>query len=404
MRIKNRAVVTGLGVVAPNGIGKEAFWTSLIEGRSGIGALTLFDGSDLPCRIAGEVRDFKIEELLPINPKEARRMARSAQFATASTAMALQDARLDLPEIDAQNAVPIVMGVSTSAMDLIALKPRPWTAISAVPHAVSSAVKFALGFDAALTTISNGCASGVDAIAVGAEEIWRGKSDIVIAGAADSSITRYVFECFSSSRKLSTRNDDPGHASRPFDRTRDGGIIAEAAGVLILENLENARARGATIYAEITGYGTNADTAQGPMAFGLKQSMLKAIDNTPCLPEQIDAIAAHAPSDREMDCYEVALIKEVFGKHAYRIPVTSIKGATGNPMGAGGILQCIAAAMSIHNGCIPPTVNLEEPGPGCDLDHVPKRARDMLLGRFMVNTHGFGRGNSSLVLQQVADT
>jgi len=401
MRARHRAVITGLGVVAPNGIGVARFWETLQKGLSGIGPVTLFDASDLPCRIAGEVRGFRLEQHIDSQTKTAKRMSRSSQFAVASAVMALRDAGLELNEIRTMGDIPVVMGISTSAMDLIAVPPHTWTAVAAVPHATGSAITYTLGFDARLLTISNGCASGVDAVAYGASEIRRGKAEVVLAGAADSSVTRYVFECFSKSRKLSTRNEEPERASRPFDRERDGGIISEAAGIMVIEDLAHARARGAVPYAEVTGYGSGADPGGQPVGAGLAGSMRKAMSNVPCRPEAISHISMHAPSDSHMDQFETELIKKGFGDHAFRMPVTSVKGATGNPMGAGGILQAIAAALSIRDGLVPPTANLENPDPACDLDYVMGTPRAALLEKVLVNTHGFGRGNSSIVLERI---
>ena len=219
-----------------------------------------------------------------------------------------------------------------------------------------------------------------------------------MAGSSDAALTPYVFKCFESSRKVSLRNDAPGKACRPFDRDRDGGVAAEAAGILIIENLQHALARGATIYAELSGYGSSADVPGDRDGSGLKRAMLAAMANGACPPDHIHHIDAHAPSDPHMDRIEVELIKEVFGEHAYRIPVTSIKGATGNPMAVGGVLQMIAASLSLHHQVVPPTTNLEIPDPQCDLDHVIGAPRHLPMERTMVNTHGFGRGNSCVLL------
>jgi 3-oxoacyl-[acyl-carrier-protein] synthase II len=391
-----------MGVTAPNGVGLEPFWQSLVQGKSAIGPVTLFDASDLPCRIAGEVRGFNPDEFIDPQTKLGKRMSRSAQFAVASTTMALKDAGVTVEDIRRAGRIPVVMGVSTSAMDLIAEKPHPWTAVSAVPHAVASAVAFTLGFDARLITVSDGCASGLDALCQAASEIRSGRTDLALAGAADSAVCRYVFECFVKSRKLSQRNDEPERASRPFDRDRDGGIISEGSGVVVLESLERALSRGATPYAEVTGYASCGDLPTGEEATGLERSMRMALDNTPCSPDKVDYISAHGPGDEYMDRIETRFIKEVFGPRAYRIPVTSVKGVTGNPMGVGGMFQLVAAALTLRHGIVPPTANLENPDPECDLDYVPGRARMLRPKTVMINTHGFGRGNSTALLEQCA--
>jgi 3-oxoacyl-(acyl-carrier-protein) synthase len=272
-----------------------------------------------------------------------------------------------------------------------------------VPHAVTSAIAFTLGFRSRLLTVSNGCASGLDAVAIAAAEIARDRADIVIAGSSDAAVTPYVFKCFEASRRVSLRNDRPREASRPFDRDRDGGVASEGAGVVILENLEHALARGATPYATIGGFGTGADYPDSPEGSGLEDAMRQALIESPLRPEHIDHISAHAPSDAHMDSYEVAAIKRIFGPHAYRVPVTSIKGNTGNPMSVGGVHQLIAAALAMRHGLVPPTANLVNPDPACDLDHVPGQPRAAQLAHVLINTHGFGRGNSALVLHGFDD-
>jgi 3-oxoacyl-[acyl-carrier-protein] synthase II len=397
---RNRAVVTGLGVLAPNGNGKEAFWTSLVEGRSGIGPITLFDAADLPCRIAGEVKGFDPLRYIDVKFKPHKRMARAAQMAVAAAKMALDDAGLTTQELQKFHETPVVMGVSTSAMDLFANAPTMFTAMASVPHAVGSAVAYTLGFESKLFTISNGCASGVDAVAAGAEQVCKFNKDVVLAGASDGAITRYVFEGFCKSRKLSLRNDHPEKASRPFDRDRDGGIISEGAGIVVIENRDHALARGAHIYAEITGYGTSADPPTSNEAAGMADAMRKALASAYRSPSDIGHISAHAPSDQQMDAGEIAMIRDVFGGAAAAIPITSVKGATGNAMAVGGIHQTIAAVLSLEHGLIPPTANLENLDPACDLDCVSRCARTALLESILVNTHGFGRGNSSLIVER----
>ncbi len=396
-----RAVVTGLGVLAPNGKTKESFWTSLMEGKSGIGPVTLFDASGLRCRIAGEVKNFEPERHIDSKFKP-KRMARSSQFAVAASRMALTDAGLVPEDLLKLGDIPLVMGVSTTAMDLTQERPRPWTAVTSIPNAMGSAVAYTLGINAQLLTISTGCASGLDAVASAAEAINKGKAEIALAGAADAAVVRYVFECFSGARKLSQRNDEPEKANRPFDRDRDGGVISEGSAVMILENIEHAKARGAEAYCEISGYGTCADPINSEEGGGLKTAMQKALDNASLHKDRVDYINAHGPGDQNMDRCETRLIKEVFGEHAFHIPVSSIKGVTGNPMGVGCAHQLVAAALTIKNGIIPPTTNLENPDPECDLDYVPSVAREYAPATVLVNTHGFGRGNSSILLQRAS--
>ncbi len=395
-----KAVVTGLGVLAPNGNTKDSFWSSLLECRSGIGPVTLFNPEGLRSRIAGEVKNFDPYRYIPANLRPEKRMARASQFAVAATSMAIEDARLSLDEIRSFDNLPIFIGVSTSAMDIRERPPKPWSAVAGIPNAVGSAVAFTLGLNAKLVTVSTGCASGIDAIAAGATEIEHGKSDIVIAGASDAAVVRYVFECFTGARKLSQKNDEPENSDRPFDRDRDGGVISEGAGVVILENIEHAKARGANAYCKIAAYGTSADIIGSDEGSGLKKAIQIALDNAPVKPCQVDYINAHAPGDKHMDRYETSIIKNVFGSHAYRVPISSIKGVTGNPMGVGCALQFIASSLAIRSGIVPPTANLENPDPDCDLDYVPLSPRKHDIRIALINTHGFGRGNSALLVER----
>jgi 3-oxoacyl-[acyl-carrier-protein] synthase II len=397
---RNRAVITGMGILAANGTGIEEFWRTLLAGESGIGPITLFDASDLACRIAGEVKGF--DPATYIEPElKPKRMGRFTQLGVAAARMAVKHAGLDPKALKALPQLPVVMGVSTSAMDLFAVEPRIHTAVSSVPHAVGSAIAYGYDLTARLITISNGCASSLDAVALGAQLIRSGQSDVVIAGGADAAVTHYVFDGMLKCRKCCTRNDDPQHASRPFDRHRDYGVLAEGAGIVILENLEHARARGATLYGEITGYGTCADPPDAEEGGGLARAMTQAMANAGCRPQDIQYVLAHGPSDMHMDITETRMIKEALGERAYAVPVTSIKGATGCPMGVGGVHEVIAAALTFSTGWMPPTANYQEPDPECDLDYVPGRARRAVVDHALINTHGFGRGNSCLTLSRV---
>ena len=328
-----------------------------------------------------------------------RRMGRFTQMALIAAKQAFADAQLD-DKLLKTPRIPIVMGVSTSAMDVRELPARAYSAITGIPHACTSTIAYTYHLDARLLTVSDGCASSLDAIALAAEIVRGGQADWAVAGGSDGAITRYVFECMSQARKLSTRNDDPRRASRPFDRLRDGGVISEGAGIVILENLEHALARGVRPYAEIAGYGSWADPCDGEEGGGMARAMQLALANAGRRAEDVDHISAHGPGDPHMDALESRMIKQVFGRRAHQIPVTSIKGATGNPMGAGGVLQTIAAALSLRHGLVPPTANYEEPDPECDLDIVSRQARRQAIRSVLVNTHGFGRGNSSMLLDR----
>lgn len=397
MESNNRVVVTGMGVVAPNGIGLDAYWDSLINCKSGIGPITLFDSTGLRCQIAGEVRGFNPHDYMDPGLKPERRMSRASQFAIAAAQMAFQDATFNYKTA---NRIPVVMGVSTTAMDLRAQPSRPWSAVAGVPHAVASAIAYTLGFSAELTTVSDGCASGLDAIAVAARKVSHGQFDVALAGGSDSSMERYSFECFDKSHKISIRNAEPHRASRPFDYERDGGVVAEGAGVVVLENLDHALARGAVPYAEIVGYGNAADASCSDEGSGMQDAMNLALLNASLYPVDIDVINAHAPSDAHMDVVEINAIKKIFGAHAYKMPVTSIKGVTGNALGAGCAHQFVSAALSMKYSFVIPTANLDVSDPLCDLDHVPLVGRRQDLRHCMIDTHGFGRGNSALIIKK----
>ena len=394
--MNNRVGITGIGVFAANGNGVDAFWRTLLAGESGVGPITLFDATELACRIAGEVKKFDPTDY--IDPAlKPRRMGRFTQLATCAAEEAIRDAKLTPEDIRAHPEIPIVLGVSTTAMDMVSRRPSPFTAVGAIPHAAASAVGYMHDISTNLLTISNGCASSLDAIATAANRIRSGHTDLAIAGGADSSLTSYVVESMLKTRRCSTSNENPQRASCPFDIDRDRGVIAEGAGVVILENLEHARARGVTAYAEILGYASCADPKNGEDGSGLGKAMRMAVANTGLDVHHIDHIAAHGPSDIEMDIVEVTMIKEVFGSYAYVIPVSSVKGCTGCPMGTGGVLQLIGASLSLQEQIIPPTANLRTPDPRCDLD-LPARSRMAQLERVAVNTHGFGRGNGCMIL------
>jgi 3-oxoacyl-[acyl-carrier-protein] synthase II len=398
-----KAVITGVSVLAPNGIGKDAFWKTLIEGKSGIGLVTLFDASDLPCRTAGEVKGFD-PSLYVNNGLKPRRMGRFAQLGVAAATMAFEDAKIDLKHLRNGFTLPIVLGVSTSAMDLFARPPMFYTGPSSIPHAAGSAIGVVLGVHTRLITMSSACASSIDAIETAAAIVRRGQADLVLAGGTESSITHYVFKGIGQSGMLGSRNGEPEKASRPFDRERNGGIIAEGAGMVVVENADSAAARSVEPYAEILGYGNGSDEPDAEEASGLEGAMRLALANAGRRPDEIDHINAHGPSDKHLDWMETVKIKEVFGKRAYRMPVVSIKGATGNPFGAAGALQVVASCLSLQRRIIPPTTNYEHPDPDCDLDYVPGRPRPAEIRTVLVNSHGVGHVNSSLVLERVAGT
>ena len=406
---RNRVVITGMGILAPNGIGNDKFWESLLAGRSGIGPITLFDASDLKSRIAGEVKNFDPHDY--IDPElKPKRMARHTQFAYAAAMMALKDAGLEVSEADLPSPTPVVVGVSTSAMDIIERSISNFaergengispTAVGALtPQAAANVIADRIGVHAHASTVSSACPSGLDALAIAATMIESGAAELAIAGGADAPITKHTFAAFIATGMSSCRNGEPERASRPFDLERDSGVISEGAGMFVLEDLERAEARGARSYLEINGYARQRDDIPENPGSGLLGSMRLALANSSRSIDAIDYICAYGPGHPVLDAAEVRYIKEVFGERAYSMPISSIKGVTGNPLAAGGPLQVAACALSLRDQIIPPTANYELPDPDCDLDFVP-RPRKAKLDSILLNVRGLGGSASSLVVSR----
>jgi 3-oxoacyl-[acyl-carrier-protein] synthase II len=408
---RNRVVITGMGVLAPNGIGLEPFWESLLAGRSGIGPITLFDPVGLKSRIAGEVKNFRATDFIEPELKP-RRMARHTQFAYAASLMALHDAGLDFKDLRLEGPIPVVIGVSTSALDIIENVFRdsdtrglgavaPTSLAASKPQAAANIIADRIGACANATTVSSACPSGLDAVAAAAAMIRSGDAEFAIAGGADAPITQHGFASFIASGLCSTRNDRPKRASRPFDLMRDSGVISEGAGMFILENLERAQSRGARIYMEISGYATQRDLHPDDPASGLVSSMKLALANAGYGVDDVDYISAYGPGHPALDAAEIRFIKQVFGKRAKSVPISSIKGVTGNPLAAGGPLQIAACALSFRDQRIAPTANYEVPDPECDLDVVPNKSRKAKLDCILMNVRGLGGSASSLVVNRV---
>jgi len=406
---RNRVVITGMGILAPNGIGNDEFWESLVAGRSGIAPITLFDASDLKSRIAGEVKNFDPHDYIEPELKP-KRMARHTQFAYAAAMMALEDAGLEVSEADLPSPTPVVVGVSTSAMDIIERSISNFaergengispTAVGALtPQAAANVIADRIGVHAHASTVSSACPSGLDALAIAANMIESGAAELAIAGGADAPITKHTFAAFIATGMSSCRNGEPERASRPFDLERDSGVISEGAGMFVLEDLERAEARGARPYLEINGYARQRDDIPENPGSGLLGSMRLALANSGRSIDAIDYICAYGPGHPVLDAAEVRYIKEVFGERAYSIPISSIKGVTGNPLAAGGPLQVAACALSFRDQIIPPTANYELPDPDCDLDFVP-RPRKAKLDSILLNVRGLGGSASSLVVSR----
>ncbi len=411
MRSRNRVVITGMGVLAPNGTGLEAFWKSLLAGESGVGPITLFDPTGFKSRIAGEVKGFNVFDYIKPEMKP-KRMARHTQFAYAAAMMALRDSGLRIDESDFPSPTPVVIGVSTSAMDIIErsishFQSRGSTGMSATavgaltPQAAANAIADTIGERAHASTVSSACPSGLDAIAIAAAMIRSGEAEMAIAGGTDAPLTKHTFAAFIATGLSSCRNDEPAKACRPFDLQRDSGVISEGAGVFVLENLERAEARGARMHLEIIGYGRSRDHSSDEPGSGLVDAMRLALANAGRTTKDVDHISAYGPGHPVLDAAEVRYIKEVFGARAYSIPVTSIKGTTGNPLAAGGPLQIAACALSFRDQVVSPTANYEVPDPDCDLDFVVRRPRKLRLGCILMNVRGWGGSASSLVVDRI---
>jgi 3-oxoacyl-[acyl-carrier-protein] synthase II len=412
---RRRVVVTGMGVLAPNGTGLKAFWKTLVAGESGIGLITLFDTTGYKSRIAGEVKNFDPNDYISPSQKP-RRHSRGTQLAFAATQLALRDSRIDLAALsDASSGpLPIVMGVGTSAMDVLqtgfdSLRDRgpasirPFAVGSCAPQAAASFIGRMLGVTTRTSTISSTCVAGLDAIATAAAAIRNGDSEVAIAGGADAPITPLAIASFTTAGLSSCRNQSPERASRPFDRERDSGVISEGAGVVLLESLDHAMARGATPYCEITGYGLQMDSDPEFPGSGLESTMSAALANAGCMAAEIGYICAYGPGHPIFDKVELAMIRRVFGAQAAFVPITSIKGVTGNPLAAAGPLQLIGSALSLQKDVIPPTANCENLDDDCELDIVRGKARRARVNRILVNVRGLGGGNSTLIIERVTE-
>lgn len=407
-----RVVVTGVGAVTPVGIGKDLFWNALINGESGIGPITLIDISLFPTKIAGEVKQFDPTLYMP--KKEARRMDRFTQFAVAAAKMALEDSKL---VIDDSNRNRIGTCVSSGIGGIATIEEQcrlmiergpdrlsPFFIPMLIPNIASGLTSIFFGLRGPNTCVVTACATGNNAIGDAFRLIQRGDALVMVAGGSEAAITMLGLGGFCAMKALSTRNDSPKTASRPFDKRRDGFVMAEGAGVMILENLENALKRGAHIYAEIVGYGMTGDayhiTAPDPAGDGAKRAMQLALKDAGMQPEEIDYINAHGTSTPLNDKIETLAIKEVFGNHAKKVAISATKSMTGHVLGATGALETIACALAMQSGIIPPTINYEEPDPECDLDYVPNTARRARIQTSMSNSFGFGGHNAVLVLRQ----
>lgn len=407
-----RVVVTGMGVISPLGNNVETFWGHLLEGRSGISSIDTFDASGQKTRIAGVVRDFNAEELL--GRKDARRLDRFCQFALAAAEQAWADSNLSLEEIDQERLGVYVGsgigGIDTFISNVELLRDRGPGRVSPslVPAMISNAAaaQISIKWGAMGPSMSpvSACAIGNTAIGEALKTIRYGGADVIFAGGAEATITNLALASFGNATALSTRNDDPAGASRPFDANRDGFVMSEGAGIVILESLTHAISRNARIYAEVVGYGASTDAyhmvATHPEGKGAYLAMKSALQDAAISPEQISLISAHATGTAVGDVSETLAIKKLFGAQAHQIPVTANKSMTGHMFGAAGGVEAIALVKCLEQGMIPPTINQEQADPLCDLDYVPNIARQANLTFGLSNSFGFGGHNAVIVLQK----
>jgi 3-oxoacyl-[acyl-carrier-protein] synthase II len=412
-RRRRRVVVTGLGMITPLGSTVRKTWDGILAGRSGIGPITRFDTSGLETTIAGEVRDFEPTEYM--DRKEVRRADRFAQMAVASAGQALADAKLEITSEDAPRIGVAfgsgIGGVGTLVDNVLthAKDPRKVSPFMIPMMIVDMAAgEIAMKFGAKGPNMGHvsACASSAHAIGEATDIIARGQADVMLAGGSEAGLIKIAIAAFNQARALSTRNHDPERASRPFDKDRDGFVFSEAAGCVVLEDLEHARARGANILAEVIGYGATADayhvTAPAEGAEGAVRAMRMAIKGAGIAPTDVGYVNAHGTSTQANDGSETAAIKTVFGRHAYELAVSSTKSMIGHTLGAAGAIEAIFCVLAMRDGVLPPTINLDEPDPVCDLDYVPKVARRKQVEVAMSNSMGFGGHNASLLIRHGA--
>ncbi|MDB5085617.1 MAG: fabF [Bacilli bacterium] len=408
-----RVVVTGMGVISPLGNRVDTFWNALLEGKSGISRLDRFDASDFACQIAGQVNDFEPEDY--IDKKDARRMDRFAQFAVAAAKQAMEQSGLEITE-ENEEEVGVYIGsgiggITTLSENIITLHERGPKRVSPllipmmISDMASGQVSIQFGAKGPNSSPISACATGTNAIGDAFKIIERGQADVMICGGSESAIVPVAFAGFTNAKAICTSyNDRPTEASRPFDAHRDGFVLGEGAGILVIEELEHAQTRGATILAEVVGYGMSGDayhvTAPAPEGAGAARAMRFALKDAHINPAEIDYINAHGTSTDLNDKFETMAIKNAFGDYAYQVAISSTKSMTGHLLGAAGGIEAIACVMSIQDQIVPPTINLTTPDPECDLDYVPGQARPIKVDCVMSNSFGFGGHNASIILKR----
>ncbi|GMV35780.1 MAG: 3-oxoacyl-[acyl-carrier-protein] synthase 2 [Fimbriimonadales bacterium] len=411
----HRVVVTGIGVVTPIGLNLREFWEGCLEGRSGAGPITLMDASAYDCRIAAEVKGFDPSAFM--DPKTVRRSDRFTQFGIAATEMARQDAGLTIDESNAERIGVMIgsgiggIGKLEAEYDVLMEKGpsrvSPLLVPMMIPDMGSGMVSIQLGAKGPNSCVVTACSTGTNAIGDAYHIIRRGDADAMFAGGTEAPITKTGLGGFCAAKAVTFRNDDPQHASRPFDKERDGFLMAEGAGVLVLERLEFAKARGARIYAEIVGYGMTGDafhiTQPDPEGDGAYRAMRMALDTAGLPPESVDYINAHGTSTPLNDKLETLAIKRAFGDHARKLAISSTKSMVGHLLGAAGAVEAAACLMAIQTNTLPPTINYEVPDPECDLDYVPNTARDARVNVVLSNSFGFGGHNATILFKRFTD-
>ena len=412
MAERKRVVITGMGAMTPLGETIDEYWANLIQGNSGIGPMTQADPTGFPTSIAGEVRNF--DPVTYIEAKEARRMARFAQLGVAAALRAAENAGLDASSMVSEES-GVVLGNGYGGMptteeqakvlfDRGGMKESPFFIPMVLPNMAAAQISRTLGLKGYTNTVITACAAGTQAIGEGAEVVRRGAAKVVFAGGTEAGICQLSLGGFSVIKALSTRNDEPQKASRPFEANRDGFVPGEGAGLLVLEEMEHAISRGAPILAEIVGYGVSSD-AYHPVhpdenGEGAARAMSWAIADAGLTPSDIDYINAHGTSTPVNDAIETLAIKRVFGEGAYRVPISSTKSMIGHAMGGSGGVEAVAAVKTIQTGIIHPTINYETPDPACDLDYVPNKARKKDVRTVLSNSFGFGGQNACLVIRR----
>jgi 3-oxoacyl-[acyl-carrier-protein] synthase II len=409
--MERRVVVTGIGCVSPLGIGVDETWEGIVEGRSGLTRITKFDASNLPSQIAGEVKNFKPQDFMP--EKLVSRVDTFIQYAIASARMALEDAKL--VEVELGERTGVIVGVGMGGVGQVEHYTRildergykrvtPFFIPMIIPNMPAGQVAILFGAKGPNLAVCTACAAGNHAIGEAYRMIKNGLIDIAICGGTESLITPLTVAGFSVMKALSTRNDEPEKASRPFDAKRDGFVIAEGSGILVLEELTQAQKRGAKVYAELIGYWATCDayhmTAPSPDGEGAETCMKLALEDANIALNEVDYINAHGTSTPLNDAAETKAIKKVFGEHAYKLMVSSTKSMTGHLLGGAGGLEAVITVKALETGIVPPTINLEEPDPECDLDYVPNQARRANIKVAMSNAFGFGGTNACLVFRK----